>query len=212
MTQQRAETNNEAKLRDIRAAEEIEHVRQQGNLQGHRTAQTSDTRNATQNILTQAANMDMQMSIQHDRIKSAKVEQLQKKKQKLEKDEEKFRGLTNVAWMAFPVTAIVFVCTCCQCCLPELMKEKKRHAQRKINEVDAELLALTNVNVHRSFAISDSVSATNHDRRYTGTADPQMESVYAAPPPGSTVTTTTRSAAPPNYHDFMSGVTQVHIQ
>ncbi|CAN0371951.1 unnamed protein product [Ectocarpus sp. 6 AP-2014] len=212
MTQQRAETNNEAKLRDVRAAEEIEHVRQQGNLQGSRTAQTSDTRNATQNILTQAANMDMQMSFQHDRIKSAKVEQLQKKKQKLEKDEEKFRGLANVAWMAFPVTAIVFVCTCCQCCLPELMKEKKRNAQRKINEVDAELLALTNVNVHRSFAISDSVSATNHDRRYTGTADPQMESVYAAPPPGSMVTTTTRSATPPNYHDFMSGVTQVHIQ
>ncbi|CAN0498260.1 unnamed protein product, partial [Ectocarpus sp. 8 AP-2014] len=85
--------------------------------------------------------MDMQMSIHHDRIKSAKVEQLQKKKQKLEKDEEKFRGLANVAWMAFP--------------------EKKRNAQRKINEVDAELLALTNVNVHRSFAISDSVSATN---------------------------------------------------
>ncbi|CAN0442606.1 unnamed protein product, partial [Ectocarpus sp. 13 AM-2016] len=108
-------------------------------------------------------------------------------------------------------TNTVLVCAYCTH-VARFWQERKRNAQRKINEVDAELLALTNVNVHRSFAISDSVSATNHDRRYTGTADPQLESVYAAPPPGSTVTTTTHSAAPPSYHDFVGGVTQVHIQ
>ncbi|CAM9337631.1 unnamed protein product [Ectocarpus fasciculatus] len=213
MVQYRPETNNEARLRDVRAAEEIHHVRDQGSHQQHRTAQTADTRSATQNILTQAANTDMHMSIHHDRIKSTKVEQLEKKRKKLEKDEEKYRGFVNVAWMAFPVTMAVYVLTCCNVCLPELMKERKRNAQRKIQEVYAELLALTNVNVRRSFAISDSVSATNEDRRFTGTTDPQTESVYAARPPVSTITTTaTCPTAPPDYHEYLSGVTQVHIQ
>ncbi|CAM9135839.1 unnamed protein product [Ectocarpus sp. 8 AP-2014] len=225
MVQYRPETNNEAKLRDVRAAETIHHVQHQGSLQANRTAQAADTRSATQNILTQAANTDMHMSMHHDRIKSTKVEQLEKKRKKLEKDEEKYRGLVNVAWIAFPVTMVVYVLTCCSCCLPELMKERKRNAQRKINEVDAELLALTNVNVRRNFAISDSVSATNEDRRFTGTADPYVESVYAAHPPVSTITTTAARApvstitttatcpsAPPDYHEYMSGVKQVHVQ
>ncbi|CAN0010147.1 unnamed protein product [Ectocarpus sp. 4 AP-2014] len=213
MVQHRPETNNEKKLRDARAAEAIHHVQHQGSLQANRTAQTADTRSATQNILTQAANTDMHMSMHHDRIRSTKVEQLEKKRKKLEKAEEKYRGLVNVAWIAFPVTMAVYLLTCCSCCLPELMKERKRNTQRKINEVDAELLALTKVNVRRSFAISDSVSATDDDRRFTGTADPHVESVYAAHPPVSTVpTTATCPSAPPDYHEYMSGVTRVHVQ
>lgn len=64
----------------------------------------------------------MHMSIHHDRIKSTKVEQLEKKRKKLEKDEEKYRSLVNVAWMAFPVTMVVYIITCCNCSLPEIMK------------------------------------------------------------------------------------------
>ncbi|CAM9760946.1 unnamed protein product [Ectocarpus sp. 12 AP-2014] len=225
MMPHRPETNNEKKLRDVRAAEEIHHVQHQGSLQANRTAQVADTRSAAQNILTQAANTDMHMSMHHDRIRSTKVEQLEKKRKKLEKDEEKYRGLVNVAWIAFPVTMVVYVFTCCHCCLPDLMKERKRNTQRKIKAVDAELLALTNVNVRRNWSISDSVSATDEDRRFTGTADPHVESVYAAHPPVSTITTTTARApistvtttatcpsAPPDYHEYMSGVKQVHVQ
>ncbi|CAM9911795.1 unnamed protein product, partial [Ectocarpus fasciculatus] len=145
--QYKPETKNEANLRDVRAEEEIKHVRHQGSLQQGRTEQVADTRTATQHILTQAATTDMNNFATNERIKSAKVAELEKKRAKLEKDEEKYRGFVNVAWMAFPVTIAVYVLTCCNVCLPELMKERKRNAKQKMDDVDAQLLALTNVNV-----------------------------------------------------------------
>ncbi len=47
MVQHKPETNNEARLRDARAAEEIVRIQHQGQLEQGRTVQNADTRSVT---------------------------------------------------------------------------------------------------------------------------------------------------------------------
>lgn len=208
MGQHKPETNNEARLRDARAAEEIARIQHQGQLEQGRTIQNADTRSVTAGILTETATTDANMASHHNRFKNARVEEIHKKKEKLEKDEEQFRNLAKYSWFLFPVTLAIYCVTCCNVFLPEMMKEKKRNAQRKIKEADAELLQLTNVGVRSSYSISNSVGASDMDRRVSGTMDPPGASVYAPAPVSHVV-----MAPPPPYHDVGVGVvTQPHVQ
>ncbi|CAN0211662.1 unnamed protein product [Pylaiella littoralis] len=210
MLHTRPETNNEARLRDARAEEDIHRIQHAGQLQHKRTEKTADARTATADILNTAANTDRNMAMHHDRIKNSKVDELNEKKAKLEHAEQKYRELINVAWIAFPVTAAVYLCTCTHVFLPDVMKEKKRNAQHKIKVIDAELMNLTSINVRRNFSIGDTVSSSDVDRRYSGSGDPApQQSVYAPAPAYSAVTS---SRPPPAYHAHVVGGAQIHIQ
>lgn len=91
----------------------------------------------------------------------------------------------------------------------KMRQERKRNAQRKVKEADAELFRLTNVGVRSSYSISNSVGASDVDRRVSGTMDPPDASVYA-PAPVSHVAT---APPPPSYYEYVTGgVAQPHFQ
>eukprot|EP00903_Cladosiphon_okamuranus_P009639 g9172.t1 len=215
--QYKPETNNEARLRDVRAEEEIHRIQQQGQLDQKRTDKTADTRSKTADILAAAASTDANMAAHHNQFKNTRVDELHKKKAKLEKDEEQFRKFIKYSWICLPITLVVYLGSCGSAFLPDMMKEKKRNAQRKIKEADQELYQLTNVNVRSSYSMSNHVNSSDTDRRVSGTMDQPPASVYAAPPARAAVVShvapvshVVTAPPPPSYHEFVGGA--VHVQ